>query len=556
MLTKYLVLFLSVGMWLVLLYGSGTTAAVTTEPVTFSRDIAPILSRKCVSCHSPGNIGPMSLQTYKEVRPWLEEILEKVVSRQMPPWHAAPGDIEFANERRLSDLEIEKIASWIKQGGKEGELKDLPASVPEAPASHIAPDAIFSMEKEYTLQSSLTDHYLYFRVPTNFKEDTWVQAVEFRVGNPKVVHHAVAYIETLEHVAQEARLNPGTQGSKVWSLLDTQLPSVELMDGTTRRIKPNAPVVNDGCSAPDAEEIGGRNNSDVLSVYAPGKEADVWPPGTAKKIPAGSNIVLQMHYSKSPGTVEKDRTSVALVFAKAPVEKMVGTRSILNQLFAIPPGAGNHEVTACWTYQRDVELISFMPHMHVRGKSMRYEIELPNGKRQKLLDVPEYDFHWQTSYVLKKPLLVPAGSRIKVTAHFDNSERNMHNPDPRKLIRQGSATTDEMMIGFVNYIVPKPPDRVVIKVDSKVYDAYVGSYEFDSAASVTILKAGEKLFLEANGQRAELLPISETTFVPEGRDSRITFLKSATDEVTGFITTQNDTLARFKKKSPEHRPRN
>lgn len=553
--TKYLVLFLAVGTWLLLLYGAGTATAVTTEPITFSRDVAPILSSKCVSCHSPGNIAPMSLQSYKDVRPWLEEIREKVVSRQMPPWHAAPGEIEFANERRLSDQEIEKITTWIQQGGKEGELRDLPPA--SAPASHkITPDAIFSMEKEYTLPSSLTDHYLYFRVPTNFKEDTWVQAVEFRVGNPKVVHHAVAYIETPEHVAQEERLNPSTGGSKVWSLLDTQLPSIELMDGTTRRIKPDAPVVNDGCSAPDAEEIGGRNNSDVLSVYAPGREADVWPPGTAKKIPAGSNIVLQMHYSKSGGTVEKDRTSIALVFAKGPVEKMVGTRSILNQLFAIPPGAENHEVTACWTYQRDVELISFMPHMHVRGKSMKYEVVYPNGQRQTLLDVPRYDFHWQTLYVLKKPLTVPAGSRIKVTAHFDNSERNMHNPNPRKLIRQGSATTDEMMIGFVNYVVPKPPDRVVIKVESKVYDAYVGSYEFDSTAVVTILKAGEKLFLEANGQRVELLPISETTFVPEGRDSRITFLKSATDEVTGFITTQNDTLARFKKRSPEHRPGN
>ena len=152
------------------------------------------------------------------------------------------------------------------------------------------------------------------------------------------------------------------------------------MDGTTRRMKPDAPIVNDGCSARDAEEVGGRNNSDVLSVYAPGREADVWAAGTAKKIPAGSNIVLQMHYAKKRGTVEKDRTSVALIFAKAPVEKMVGTRSIINQLFAIPAGADNHEVTACWTYQRDVELISFMPHMHVRGKSMKYEVVYPNGK--------------------------------------------------------------------------------------------------------------------------------------------------------------------------------
>jgi hypothetical protein len=411
------------------------------------------------------------------------------------------------------------------------------------------PDAVFTMDEDYTLDKDLVDHYLYFRLPTNFREDKWVQAVEFRPGNRRVVHHAVAYIETPEHVAQERRLNPASSSAaKVWSLLDTQLPSVELMDGTTRRMKPDAPIVNDGCNARDVEEVGSRNNNDVLSVYAPGREADVWPLGTAKKIPAGSNIVLQMHYAKGRGTVEKDRTSIAIIFAKAPVEKMVGTRSIINQLFAIPAGADNQEVTACWTYQRDVELISFMPHMHIRGKSMKYEVVYPDGKRQTLLDVPAYDFHWQTLYSLKKPLTVPSGAIIKVTAHFDNSERNMHNPDPTKVVRQGSATFDEMMIGFVNYVVPKPPDRVVVKVDPKVFDAYTGQYEFDQTAVVTILKAGDKLFVEAGGKRVELLPISETTFVSDGRDSQITFTKNEKSEVTGFVTTQNDTLVRFKKR--------
>jgi Copper type II ascorbate-dependent monooxygenase, C-terminal domain/Domain of unknown function (DUF3471) len=239
---------------------------------------------------------------------------------------------------------------------------------------------------------------------------------------------------------------------------------------------------------------------------------------------------------------------VAVVFAKAPVEKMVGTRSISNQLFAIPPGAENHEVTACWTYQRDVELISFMPHMHVRGKSMTYEVVYPDNKRQMLLDVPRYSFHWQTLYVLKRPLMIPRGSRIIVTAHFDNSERNMHNPDASKMIRHGSATFDEMMIGFVNYFIPKPPDRVAIKVDSKIYDAYIGQYEFDPTSVVTVLRSGDKLFVEADGRREELFPISETTFFPKTRDSQLTFVKNEKGDVTGFITTQNDTLVRFKKK--------
>jgi Copper type II ascorbate-dependent monooxygenase, C-terminal domain/Domain of unknown function (DUF3471) len=552
--TKQLILLFSIGLWLLASQG-GKPETSTTQSITFTKDIAPILNRNCVACHRAGNIAPMSLRTFEEVRQWSETIRERVVSREMPPWHAVPGEIEFSNERRLTDQEIKKIAAWVDQGAIQGDPKDLPEPPTFSEAWQIGePDAVFSMDQEYTLQADLVDQYLYFRIPTNFKEDRWIQAVEFRPGNRKVVHHAVAYIETPEHVALEKRLNPSSSGSKVWSLLDTQLPSIELMDGTTRRIKPDAPIVNDGCSARDAEEIGARNNSDVLSVYAPGREADVWPAGTAKKIPSGSNIVLQMHYAKRHGKVEKDRTQVALIFAKAPVEKMVGTRSVINQMFAIPAGAENHEVTACWTYQRDVELISFMPHMHVRGKSMKYDLVYPNGKRQALLDVPGYNFHWQTLYVLKKPLTVPSGSRIMVTAHFDNSERNMHNPDPTKTVRQGSATYDEMMIGFVNYVIPKPPDRVIIKVDPKIFDSYIGQYEFDQSAIVTILKSGDKLFLEAAGQRVELLPISKTIFVPEGRESQVTFTKNEKDEVTGFITTQNDTLVRFRRTLTAKKP--
>jgi len=522
----------------------------TPESVSFSKDIAPIFNRNCVACHRPGNIAPMSLLAYKEAQPWAEQIRQKVVSRQMPPWHATPGEIEFSNERRLSEQEIEKIVAWVKQGAREGDPKDLPPALNFAEGWQIGqPDAVFSLGEDYILEADFVDNYIYLRIPTNFKEDRWIQAVELRPGNHKVVHHAVAFIETPEDFSQRERLSPAdTKGAKVWSLLDTKPLSIELMDGTTRRIKPDAPIVNDGCNAPDPEELGGRNNSDVLSVYAPGREADVWPTGTAKRVPAGSNIILQMHYSKMPGKLERDRTRVAVIFAKAPVEKMVGTRSISNQLFAIPPGAENHEVTACWTYQRDVELISFMPHMHVRGKSMTYEVVYPDKKRQTLLNVPKYSFHWQTLYLLKKPLMIPSGSRLIVTAHFDNSERNMHNPDATKMIRHGSATFDEMMIGFVNYVIPKPPDRVVVKVDPKIYDAYIGQYEFDRTSIVTVLRGGDKLFVEAGRQRVELLPISETIFVPKARDSQLTFVKNEKGEVTGFITTQNDTLVRFKKK--------
>jgi hypothetical protein len=538
--------------------GAKTSETPQAKVITFSKDIAPILNRNCIACHRPGNIAPMSLLTFAQARPWAEEIRRKVVSRQMPPWHASPGEIEFANERRLSDQEIEKIVSWVSQGSKEGDRADLPPSPNLSEEWQIGqPDAIFSQDEDYLLKADLVDSYIYLRIPTHFKEDRWIQAVELRPGNFKVVHHAIAFIETPEDAARPEKVSDAVaQPEKVWTLLDTRPLSIELMDGTTRRIRPDAPVINDGCKAPDPEELGGRNSSDVLSVYAPGREADVWPVGTAKRIPAGSNIILQMHYSKLPGKVDRDRTRVGVVFAKAPVEKMVGTRSISNQMFAIPPGAPDHKVTACWTYEREVELISFMPHMHVRGKSMTYEVVYPDQRHQILLDVPRYSFHWQTLYKLKTPLLIPRGAKIIVTAHFDNSKHNMHNPDPTRTVRHGSATFDEMMIGFVNYLIPKPPDLVVVRVDPNLLNAYVGDYGIDSGSIVTVTRSGDKLFVGVAGQRVELLPISASTFVPQGRDSQITFVKDEKGEVSGFVTTQNDTVVRFKNKADSSdRPR-
>jgi hypothetical protein len=179
---------------------------------------------------------------------------------------------------------------------------------------------------------------------------------------------------------------------------------------------------------------------------------------------------------------------------------------------------------------------------------MRYEVVYPDNTRQMLLNVPNYSFHWQTLYSLKRPLNIPTGSKLIVTAVFDNSEGNIHNPDPNRIVRHGSATFDEMMIGFVNYLVPKPADRVRIKLNPKIYDAYIGHYEFQPEVVVTISKAGGKLFVQAGGQRVELLPISSTTFFPKDRDSQLEFIKNDKGEVTGFITTQNDTLVTFKRK--------
>jgi hypothetical protein len=527
----------------------GTTKKPAPASVTFSRDVAPIFYRHCVECHRPDNIAPMSLLSYRDARPFAHSIGEEVSARAMPPWHADPSFGEFANERRLSREEVNKILAWVEQGAVEGDPKDLPPA-PTFPARWEIgqPDVVFTMAEDYTLRAGTVDQYMYFRIPTNFKEDRWVQAVEFRPGNRKVVHHAVAFVETPENFAEARRLDPTEKpGNAAWTLLDTQPSPLEIMDGTSRRIRPDAQVVNDGCGAPDVDAVGFSSNNSVLSVYAPGRGADEWAAGTAKKIPAGSNIILQMHYSKDGGKSERDRTSVALIFARPPVERLVGTRSISNILFEIPPRADNHKVTACWNVQRDIQLIGFMPHMHVRGKSMRYEVVYPDGRRRTLLYVPRYSFHWQTAYTLKRALDIPGGSRLVVTAYFDNSEGNAHNPDPSKAVRHGTATFDEMMIGFVDYIVPRPRERSVAKVDPRVYDAYVGQYELDPTAILTIVRVGGKLYAESAGQRVELYPMSETVFFSKNTESELSFVKNERGEVTGFVVTQNDRLVRVKR---------
>ncbi|HWX42200.1 MAG TPA: hypothetical protein VN345_13710, partial [Blastocatellia bacterium] len=428
----------------------------------------------------------MSLGTYEEVKGYAPAIREKVIAREMPPWHADPSFGEFANDRSLSDRDIGAIVAWIDRGAPAGELVPLPPAPAET--SKIGkPDVVFPMPEPYRLDGKVMDEYVYFRIPTNFKEDKWAQAVAFLPGNRRVVHHAVAFIESPARFAEAQRKNPSPPGRPdVWTILDTEISPVELMDGTTRRVRPDAPVLDDGCSASEEEATGGFGSTEILSVYAPGREADVWPPGTARRIPAGSNIILQMHYSKGAGGVETDRTSVAVVFAKTPVDNMVGTRGIHNETFLIPPGAERHRVTACWTFQRDVRLISLMPHMHVRGKSMTYEAIYPDGARETLLSVPRYSFHWQTLYELKTPLEIPAGTKVVVTAIYDNSGHNHHNPDPSKAVRNGSATSDEMMIGFVNYTVPKPLDRRIIKIEPLLYEGYVGEYELSPGLSVKV----------------------------------------------------------------------
>ncbi|HWP44819.1 MAG TPA: thiol-disulfide isomerase [Blastocatellia bacterium] len=380
------------------------TSRGSASVVTFTKDIAPILYRSCAECHRPGEIAPMSLLTYKEVRPWAKSIRERVVERSMPPWSADPKYGHWANDPRLSEKEIETIVAWVNAGAPKGDDKDLPPMPKFTEGWTIGtPDAVIEMAEEYTVPADGEVPYLYFTMPTGFTEDKWVQAMEIRPGNRAVVHHVIAY-------AQDPNVkdsNPGREG--------------ELRRGRTH-----------------------------LGGITPNKTGVVYAPGTARLIKKGSNIVFQMHYTTN-GQVAKDRTKIGFVFAKEPAKKTVLTGNATNARFVIPPGASNHEVKASRTFEEDVMITSFMPHMHVRGKAFTYTAVYPDGRSEILLNVPKYDFNWQLTYIPKRPIALPKGTRLDCVAYFDNSEKNKFNPDPTKEVRWGDQTWEEMMIGWYTY---------------------------------------------------------------------------------------------------------
>jgi hypothetical protein len=369
------------------------------SPVTFSKDVAPILQKSCQGCHRPGEAAPMSLLTYQEVRPWAAAIREAVLLRRMPPWYADPHYGKFSNDRSLSKAEIETLVTWANNGAPEGDRSQTPKPARFTDGWNIGtPDLVLEMPEEYQVAANGTIKYEYFTIPTKFTEDKWVQMAEVRPGNRALVHHVIAFVK--------APRKPG-------------------------------------------EDEKAKRNTEFLVGYAPGSVPEVMQPGQAKLIKAGSEIEFQVHYTAN-GTAGVDRSKVGLIFAKEPPRERVTTVSARDNKFVIPAGATNHEVEARYTLTRDATLTSLFPHMHLRGKDFEFRVTLPNGEKQTLLRVPNYSFSWQLSYSLAEPLQLPKGSVIECTAHFDNSVNNKFNPDATHEVRWGEQSWEEMMIGFFN----------------------------------------------------------------------------------------------------------
>jgi hypothetical protein len=425
-------------------------AAVATaadEGVTFSRQVMPILQKHCQTCHRPGDIAPMSFLSYGEVRPWAKSIREKVISRKMPPWHADPQHGVFSNDRRLRQDEIDTLVRWVDGGAREGDRSLLPPPVAFQEGWAIGqPDVVLPMTEEYTVEAKGQDQYIYFAIPTNQTEERFIQAIEFRPGNRKVVHHGLVFLKPkgvpLPSRAQTEVFNK-VAGAAMFK-----------GEGDALRVDPQAPVHDDGCELPNGgSALSGSLTSGrrpLVHSFAPGTRGDVWPEGMGLRMPADTELMLQLHYVRTDET-EKDRSSVGIIFAKQRPKQIVEQQWVQNYYFKIPAQAANHEARACHTLKKDVEVRGIGPHMHVRGKDMEVKAFLPGGRSETLVRVPAYDFSWQTTYLLKEPKLLPAGTRLEVTAHFDNSAANPFNPDPKAEVRWGDPTTDEMLIGIVFY---------------------------------------------------------------------------------------------------------
>ncbi len=509
-----------------------TITKKAAKNVTFTKDVAPIFYKSCAECHRPGEGAPFSALSYKDVRPWAKSIKEKVANRVMPPWHADPHFGEFKNNASLTQAEIDTIVSWVDGGSVEGNAKDLPPAPKFTEGWGITtPDLVVQIPEEYTYKPG-ADEYQYFDVPTNFTEDRYVTMAEARPGNRKIVHHIIAFI--LPKGSPTMAGQTAEQRGKMMEMAMKNSPFYR--DGFLMRMKADQPVEDDGCG-PNGRRGGGDN---MLVGYAPGRNPDIYAAGTARKIPAGATIRFQIHYSNQTlgnTQVEKDRSMIGLVFAKEAPQRLVTTNSIANIFFKIPAGADNHKVTACRVLKRDTTLYALEPHMHLRGKAMEYKVFYPDGKSEVLLNVPAYDFAWQTNYLLKQPKMLPKGSRLMVTGYFDNSAKNKFNPDPTKDVRHGEPTYDEMMMGFIDYVSEMP---AVAKLDPQVLDKYTGKYEVRPGVLASVTREGNSLAVQIPMQpRMVFMPMTDTVFFLPNTDTDLTIVKNDQGEVVEAVIGTN-----------------
>jgi hypothetical protein len=404
-------------------------AAHGAEPPTYHRDVAPILQKNCQECHRPGQVAPFSLLDYAQARKRAQDIAAVTEERTMPPWHASTTEGgPFRGARVLTDQDLRTLAAWADAGCPEGDAKDGPP--PRKWSSDWAlgaPDLVLKMSEPYKLEPTGVDEYRVVVIPSGLTEGRWIAAVDFKPGNMKVVHHILSAYDVSGNAQKLDAADPA--------------PGYATSGGGYGRLPNGLPFFPAG----------------QLWGWAPGRMPRRSPEGTARALPAGSDVLLQIHYHKS-GKPETDATRIGLYFAKGPVDKQIRSGVVLparSGLLArpelrIPAGDPNHEVKGSLTIRQDSHLLAVFPHMHWLGKDFLLSAIRPDGSRQSLIRIDDWDFNWQNPYEFVTPVALPKGTKVELLAHFDNSAANPHNPsNPPIEVHWGEQTTDEMCIGFL-----------------------------------------------------------------------------------------------------------
>jgi hypothetical protein len=437
------------------------TAAPAVAAPTFTKDVAPIVFSKCTMCHRTGEVAPMTLMSYEDVRPWARVIKNKVASREMPPWGADPDHtLKMRNDRSLSKDQIDTIVRWVDAGAPKGSDADMPPPpvFAEGWTAGREPDVVLEMPVEFSIPAEGELGVQMFYSPVPFKEDRFAETLEIRPGNRSVVHHAGVFVVD---IPEGARIVDGRL------IMADGKTSTDRGQGTAGRA--------------DEAALPGANKR--LS-WVPGRGVDSHRSDIGKRIPAGKYINWQVHYNPT-GKPEKDRTRLGIWFNKLPVthellirqagDPLATTKGGLSLYRAegreveyaadegstrrrgktpnIPPYVESWSLTGITPVTEDITLYAMSPHMHLRGKSLRWVIVYPDGREQTILDVPKFDFNWQIQYELEEPLKIPAGSKILGIGYYDNSPKNKWNPAPEKEVYWSEQSWDEMYQPFTEYSV-------------------------------------------------------------------------------------------------------
>jgi mono/diheme cytochrome c family protein len=421
-----------------------TAGKAPATPVTYYRDVLPILQNHCQQCHRPGEVGPFSLMTFRQASNWASDIKDYTRSRQMPPWKPTAGPA-FQNERKLTDAQIATLAAWVDGGTPEGDKADAPAPRQFTKGWQLGePDLVLTVPDDFHLGADGRDVFRCFVLPTDFPEDKYVIAVDVRPGNPRVVHHVLLFTDTSGKARQLAEKEAGRDKK--------------------------ADEEDSGPGYPSAMGVGFLPRGG-MGGWAPGQMARYLPEGYGHFLPKGADVVAQVHYHRD-GRPETDRTRIGLYLAQKPglrpMQQIVirGGRGRAG-FFVIPAGAAHHPVSGSLWVEQDCTVHSVLPHMHLIGKSIKVTMTPPDGPPQTLVAIDDWNYNWQETYVFREPIPVKAGTRIDIEAVYDNSDANPNNPNhPPRLVTFGEQTTNEMCFGFIGATSDKP-GRIRVRFEEK-----------------------------------------------------------------------------------------